>query len=382
MTITGGCHCGAVRYEAEGEALTHALCHCVDCRRHAGAPMVGCAVGPDQCNEGLQKVAAGACDFIRCPMRWVDLEPGEGKYDFAPTDRWIEWAVRHAKVPVFGGPLIDLRASCVPEWLYIWENDYETLRELVYDHVQQIVTRYRRTVSRWSVCSGLHVNTNFKISFEQIMDLTRVCVALVRKLHPTAKIQLEIAQPWGEYHTTNRRSLPPLLYADAVVQSGLAIDALGLRLQMGHAEPGLATRDLLSLSSLLDRYAQFDRPLAITAVGAPSGAIAPSPYLPRAGAAPEDPYEPGYWRKPWSEDQQAEWLARALGVCAGKPYVQSVCWQELADLPASMLVGGRKAPEMPFGGLVSASGAVKASASRLAQARQEIRAGRPPFAIQ
>ena len=41
MDITGGCHCGAIRYEAEGEALTHALCHCTDCRRHAGAPMVG-----------------------------------------------------------------------------------------------------------------------------------------------------------------------------------------------------------------------------------------------------------------------------------------------------------------------------------------------------
>ncbi len=41
MAITGGCHCGAVRYEAEGEAITHALCHCKDCRRHAGAPMVG-----------------------------------------------------------------------------------------------------------------------------------------------------------------------------------------------------------------------------------------------------------------------------------------------------------------------------------------------------
>ncbi len=41
MVITGGCHCGAIRYEANGEAKTHALCHCVDCRRHSGAPMVG-----------------------------------------------------------------------------------------------------------------------------------------------------------------------------------------------------------------------------------------------------------------------------------------------------------------------------------------------------
>ena len=41
MTITGGCHCGAIRYQAEGKAITHALCRCVDCRRHSGAPMVG-----------------------------------------------------------------------------------------------------------------------------------------------------------------------------------------------------------------------------------------------------------------------------------------------------------------------------------------------------
>lgn len=47
MTMTGGCHCGAIRYEVKGEALTHALCHCTDCRRHAGAPMVGWTMYPE-----------------------------------------------------------------------------------------------------------------------------------------------------------------------------------------------------------------------------------------------------------------------------------------------------------------------------------------------
>lgn len=44
--IEGGCHCGAVRYRVTGEAITHALCHCRDCRRHAGAPMVGWTMYP------------------------------------------------------------------------------------------------------------------------------------------------------------------------------------------------------------------------------------------------------------------------------------------------------------------------------------------------
>lgn len=45
--MKGGCHCGSVRYELKGEAFTHALCHCTDCRRHAGAPMVGWSMFPE-----------------------------------------------------------------------------------------------------------------------------------------------------------------------------------------------------------------------------------------------------------------------------------------------------------------------------------------------
>ncbi len=45
--VTGGCHCGAIRYEITGDVLNHSLCHCVDCRRSSGAPMVGWAMLPD-----------------------------------------------------------------------------------------------------------------------------------------------------------------------------------------------------------------------------------------------------------------------------------------------------------------------------------------------
>lgn len=49
MTLTGGCHCGAIRYELTGEPLHggQALCHCSDCRLASGAPMVGWAMFPE-----------------------------------------------------------------------------------------------------------------------------------------------------------------------------------------------------------------------------------------------------------------------------------------------------------------------------------------------
>ena len=36
--LTGGCHCGTLRYEAKGEPYARALCHCTDCRAVSGAP--------------------------------------------------------------------------------------------------------------------------------------------------------------------------------------------------------------------------------------------------------------------------------------------------------------------------------------------------------
>lgn len=45
---SGRCHCGSVTYEIRAEEPRCALCHCADCRRHAGAPMVAWALVPDK----------------------------------------------------------------------------------------------------------------------------------------------------------------------------------------------------------------------------------------------------------------------------------------------------------------------------------------------
>lgn len=38
--LTGGCYCGAIRYETSGPVSNQANCHCEMCRRTTGAPCV------------------------------------------------------------------------------------------------------------------------------------------------------------------------------------------------------------------------------------------------------------------------------------------------------------------------------------------------------
>ena len=46
MTISGGCLCRAIRYQATAEPVARSLCHCRTCRLAAGAPSLAWVIFP------------------------------------------------------------------------------------------------------------------------------------------------------------------------------------------------------------------------------------------------------------------------------------------------------------------------------------------------
>jgi len=300
-------------------------------RRAAGGGTVrtifGCMANLAATEEAYQAHMKEGFDFLSVPVPWKHIEPKERQFKYEQIDAWLNWAARNRRI-VHAGPLVSFEATEMPEWLYLWENDYESLREMIYEHIQRTVKRYQRQVQFWKVCGGIHAYNNVNCNFEQIMELTRMSCQLVKKLAPRAQVIIELVLPWSEYYARNQRSIPPLLYADMAVQSGIKFDAFGLQLCMGVPMDGFFVRDFLQVSSLLDEFVAFGKSLHITACQVPSSSESDDRDA-WTGEAPVE--QAGYWHVPWSQRLQAEWLQAFYRIAASKPYVESICWRDLTD---------------------------------------------------
>jgi glycosyl hydrolase family 10 len=321
--------------------------------------IVGCRVDPVIQNQKYKDTITGSFDYAVLPIRWKQIQPQEHAFEVAPVDEWID-VLAQKHIPIIAGPLIDLTEGEVPDWMYIWEHDFDTMRELVYEYVQKVVTRYRRSVAVWNVCAGLHSNGVFTLSFEQIIELTRLLIAQVKTLLPSAKTLVTIKFPFGEHHARSRASVPPMLYAEMVAQAGIAFDAFGLEYEMGVPSPGMYTRDLFQFSSMLDKFSTLGRPLFLTSLNVP-GRSTPDPHDRSEGKL--DPILAGKWKRPWDPELQAEWLVAAYRMALSKPYVESIAWGNLADIT----------PSLPAGGLLDDMLKPKPAFTKLAEMREQLR---------
>ena len=110
---TGGCQCGAVRYESDGEMTGLYICHCSECRRQSGSAFGISVIVP---RDGL-RVTRGAPDF------WTRATDSGGrlKCAFCPACGARLWHASESKtktVSIKGGTLDDPPdlASAVHIW--------------------------------------------------------------------------------------------------------------------------------------------------------------------------------------------------------------------------------------------------------------------------
>ncbi len=331
-------------------------------RRSAGQisrrPM-GCRLDISQCfpSEGPSVAIppvygpklAEAFDFLTIPFSWRTSEPREGRHTMGALEQWLRWA-REKRLQVWGGSLVSFALGDLPSWLKVGSREFDRLRDLVMRHVKNTLKTFGPYVHAWEVVSGIHAHNPFKLSFEQLVELTRMSAMMARQASPKSSILLGIQLPWGEYYAEDAQTALPLMYAEVAVQSGLHFDAFGLELVFGGSDSGLFVRDFMQVSALLDRFGNFGKPLHITAVAAPSAA---------------GPDSGGEWHGPWSERIQADWAKEFYRIAFSKPFVETVSWACPAD----------GAPDQPSCGLFASGGATKPVYNELLSFRETVLGG-------
>src|ERR1044072_9950661 len=80
-------------------------------------------------------------------LKWALVHPEPGRYDFAASDRFIEFGEKHGMF-VVGHTLVWHNQT--PAWVF--ENaDRETLLQRLRDHIYAVVGRYKGRINGWDV---------------------------------------------------------------------------------------------------------------------------------------------------------------------------------------------------------------------------------------
>ena len=321
--------------------------------------LLGCTVDLDGTSENYRRQLVEAFDFVTVPFCWRQIEPAEQQFDWKRLDEWVEWLSEH-RVPMKGTGLVDFSERHIPDWLYIWEHDFETIRDLIFEHIRRVLNRYGQHIQVWDVVSGIHGINSISFNFEQLMELTRMSAATTKQVLPKSLTIVDLVAPWGEYYARNQRTIPPMLYADMAIQSGVNFDAFGLQICFGVGVDGLYVRDLFQISSMIDKFTTRGKPVHITGAQVPSGTATDKGDAWGGSVSVNDG---GRWWGDWDEELQSKWLRAFYEIALSKPMVDTVTWRDLSDAQGHYL---------PHGGLLRADLTPKPAYRQLRAVRKTI----------
>lgn len=278
------------------------------------------------------------------PIEWRQIEPKEGEYNWDSSDELVAWCTEN-RLLMRGGPLLDLSARGLPDWLQQWGHDFDNLQSFLCDFVETAISRYAGKVRLWEVASRVNTGGTFSLNEEERLTLIARVLEVARRGDEEGQLLIRIEDPWGAYLSSGEHRLSPIQFVDALLRCGVGLSGINLELTVGYGARGSAPRDLLDLSRLIDQWSMLEVPLNVTLSFPSSGDVDPH-------AAADVPVSTSSWRTPWSIEAQAEWIDAVFPLLMAKQTVVGIYWSHLADAVPHVF---------PHSGLIDASGTPKLS---------------------
>ncbi|HZL88999.1 MAG TPA: hypothetical protein VFB96_11540 [Pirellulaceae bacterium] len=316
--------------------------------------LLGCRL--DQVPDGAAAEAfvAGFNTAVIVPS-WPNLATRAGEYQWDELDQQVQWC-RDAGLRICMGPLVQLDRASLPDWLYLWEEEFDELENSVVEFARAIVQRYLGRVHLWNCAGRMNVPGVMDLSEEQRLRLTVDLLELVRSLDPRTPTIVSFDQPWAEYVADREQELTPLHFADTLVRGELGLAGVALEMNFGYAPDGTLPRDALEISRQIDRWSQLGAPL-VAVITLPSRGDADSAARSQAKVLPG--LADGRVTPDWQRDV-VQWLVPLL--MARQP-VQAVLWNQMRDdVPH----------DFPHGGLFDTQGKPKPALEAISELRRKL----------
>jgi len=323
-------------------------------RRNHSAPFILAADLGDSVLEGRSAhFFLAAFNAAVVSLCWRETESTEGNFTWKLNDRQIEWS-RSQGLKVMAGPLLLLDQRDLPDWLYLFEGDFESILDSTAAFVQSAVRRYKGRVDYW-ICAGrMNAAELLSLNEEQRLRLTAQTIEAAHAIDPHTPLLLSVDRPCGEYLRDGHAELTPVQFADVLASSGLPLGGVIVELNLAYYPGGTLLREVIALNRQLDAWATLGLPVWLS-ICIPSG-IQPCPLTRRKSAVLDDR---------WTPLRQRTWAERLISLALAKNYVQGVIWNQLSD--------GRP-HDFPNGGLLDSADQPKPVLSALAGLRRFVSA--------
>ncbi|QGJ72167.1 Glycoside hydrolase [Planctomycetales bacterium 10988] len=315
--------------------------------------LLGANFGDHLVDDFTARQFRNSFNSVIIPFNWRQIESQEGQYDWAIPDKQVEWGETNG-LTIWGGPLVFLSESGLPDWLLQWKDDFSTLMTFVSDYIETTVARFRDRINLWECAAKTNVSQALGLNEEQRLRLTVRAIETVRRVDPNAEYLITVDQPWAEYMKNNEWELSPIHFADALARAELGLSGVNLQINVGYLPGGSPQRDLLELSRLLDLWGFLGLPLYISLTFPTSDAEDPNAYG-------KDKPIPNGMHEGWSPISQRAWVEKVIPLILAKRNVYGIFWNQLSD---------GQPHEYPHGGLFNSEGRPKPALATLATMRK------------
>lgn len=312
-------------------------------RRSTQLPsLLGCDLGDVVPQKKDEEAFLSSFNAAFIPVEWRNIEPEEGEYNWDRLDEQVEWCQEN-KLFMHAGPLLDLTAQGMPDWLSKWKDDVLNMQSFVSDFVETAIGRYFGKIRYWEVSAYGNTGGALDLSEEQRLTLVARTLEIARQVDDEIQLSIRVEQPWGDYLAGGEHRLSPLQFIDALIRSGVGLTTVNVELGVGFSPRKTGYRDLLEISQLFDLWGGLGIPLQVTLAYPSTAGIDPDSYGDMHAIETDAKYSP-------SIEQQAEWARKVVPLLMAKQSVVGIYWTNYDD---------RKQHRYPFAGMIDAEGTHK-----------------------